>query len=170
MMEPTEAELTGTFNPASVKTIDGTVVDEGKFKIAGAGPDMLWLRIRTGDGQIVTVNVGPRNYVATQDFYIVRGDRIHLTGSDVTATASGKHVFLPTEIAYNSHVLRLRSASGTPLWEGRTTSTTEQPGTTSPTTPAPSAGSHTPSTETTPTPGTSATPGTTGEPNEPNKP
>ena len=152
LAEPVEAELTGTFNPASIKTIEGTVVDTGKFKVAGTGPDLLWLRVRTDDGQIVTVNLGPRGYVAAQDFYIVRGDRLHLTGSDVTTTVAGKHVFLPTEITYNSQVLRLRSATGTPLWEGQGARAT------TPTTP-------TPGTETTPetTPDTTSTARTSGE-------
>lgn len=100
---------------------------------------MLWLLIRTDDGRTVLANLGPRSYISAQDFYIVRGDRIRLTGSDVT-TASGRHVWLPTDVTYNNHVLRLRSASGTPLWEGQAAG------------PAPSA--------------TRAT----GEPNEPNQP
>jgi sporulation protein YlmC with PRC-barrel domain len=131
LAEPTEAELTGTFNPTSIKTMEGTVVDTGKFKVAGTGPDMLWLRVRTDDGQIVTVNLGPRGHVAAQDFYIVRGDRLHLTGSDVTTTVAGKHVLLPTEITYDNQVLRLRSATGTPLWEGQGARATTQPDATS---------------------------------------
>jgi sporulation protein YlmC with PRC-barrel domain len=154
LTEPTEAELTGTFNPASVRTIEGTVIDEGKFRSAGTGPDMLWLRLRTDSGQIVPVNVGSRSYVAAQDFYVVRGDRIRLTGSEVPATAPDKHVFLPTEITYNHQVLRLRSPSGAPLWQRQTEGTA----------PAPSTEPAIPST---PAPGTT---GTSREPNEPNMP
>ncbi len=81
---------------------------------------MLWLRVRTNEGRTVLANLGPRNYVSGQDFYIVRGDRVHLTGSEVATTAAGRRVFLTTEIMYNGHMLRLRSATGTPLWEGQT--------------------------------------------------
>jgi hypothetical protein len=65
------------------------------------------------------VNLGPRSYISAENFYIVPGDRIRLTGSHVAATASGKQVFLPTEVRFNGQTLRLRSATGTPLWEGR---------------------------------------------------
>ncbi len=121
LIEPAPNELTGTFDPATVTTIDGTVLNVGKFKATATSPDMLWLRVRTTDGRIVLVNLGPRSYVSTQDFYIVRGDQIHLTGSEVAAGATGKRVFLPTQVTYNNHALRLRSETGTPLWEGQTT-------------------------------------------------
>jgi sporulation protein YlmC with PRC-barrel domain len=121
LIEPAPNELTGTFDPATVATIDGTVLNVGKFKAPATGDDMLWLRVRTTDGRIVLVNLGPRRYISTQDFYIVRGDRIHLTGSEVATAVADKRVFLPTQVTYNSHVLRLRSETGTPLWEGQAT-------------------------------------------------
>jgi hypothetical protein len=128
--EPTPDELTGKFNPSAITSMDGTVTDVGKFRAAATGQDMLWLRVRTTDGRMVLVNLGPRSYVSGQDFYIVRGDRIHLTGSEAATVAGGRRVlFLPTEITYNSHTLRLRSATGTPLWES-------QMGTTEPSTSA----------------------------------
>ncbi len=117
--EPTSAELTGTFNASNITTVDGTVIAVGKFQTT-TGSEMLWLRVRPETGQPVLVNLGPRNYISTQDFYMVPGDRIHLTGSQVAATASGKEVFLPTEIRYNGQMLHLRRATGTPLWEGKT--------------------------------------------------
>ncbi len=133
--EPAPNELTGMFNPATITTIDGTVLNVGKFKPTATGQDMLWLRVRTTDGRTVLVNLGPRSYISTQDFYIVRGDQIHLTGSEVATTAAGRRVFLPTQVTYNSHVLRLRSETGTPLWEGQTTALgytpPEEPGMTS---------------------------------------
>ncbi len=126
MGEPTPAELTGTFNPSSITTIDGTVVAEGRFQPT-SGSEMLWLRVRPETGQPVLVNLGPRSYISAQDFYVVPGDRIHLTGSKVAATASGKQVFLPTEVTYEGHTLRLRSATGAPLWEGQTGTTATPP-------------------------------------------
>jgi sporulation protein YlmC with PRC-barrel domain len=168
---PTPSELTGTFNPSTITMIDGTVVDVGKFRATATGEDMLWLRVRTADGRTVLVNLGPRMYVSTQDFYVVPGDRIHLAGSEVAAAATGKRVFLPTQVTYSNHVLRLRSETGTPLWEGQTAT----PGATPP---SHSATGQTPATETPPpqtaTPDLSGTHGTRSgiadEPNEPNKP
>jgi sporulation protein YlmC with PRC-barrel domain len=129
---PTAAELTGTFNSASVTSIEGTVAEEGKFQPTSSAPEMLWLRVRTSNGPTVLVNLGPRSYISSQDFYIVPGDQIHLSGSEV-ATASGKRVFLPTQVTYGSQTLKLRSETGTGLWEGQAmTPGASQPGTTSP--------------------------------------
>ena len=129
---PTAAELTGTFNPASVTSIDGTVAEEGKFQPTASAPEMLWLRVRTSNGQTVLVNLGPRSHISSQDFYIVPGDRIHLSGSEVAATAAGKRVFLPTQVMYNNQMLKLRSDTGTGLWESQaTTPGAQQPETTS---------------------------------------
>ena len=132
---PTAAELTGTFNPSSITSIDGTVTEEGKFQPTASAPEMLWLRVRTSSGQTVLVNLGPRSYISSQDFYIVPGDQIHLSGSEVAATASGKRVFLPTQVTYSNQTLKLRSETGTGLWEGQaTTPGAQEPGTTSPST------------------------------------
>lgn len=117
MKAPTEADLTGTFDPARVSTIEGTVTDLGKYKCSKTGMDVLWLRIRTDDGQIVAVNAGPRKYVAGQDFYVVKGDRIGLTGSYVPAATAGKRIFLPMEITFGENTLRLTDSNGRPLWE-----------------------------------------------------
>jgi sporulation protein YlmC with PRC-barrel domain len=125
--EPMENELMGTFDLANVKTVEGTVTEIGKVRSATRGHDLLWLRVRTNEGQTLLVNAGPRDYVSKQDFYIVKGDRVRLTGSEVQATAVGKRVFIPSEIMHENHVLRLHSATGTPLWEGQMTTTPEAP-------------------------------------------
>jgi sporulation protein YlmC with PRC-barrel domain len=117
MAEPAAAELIGTFDPANISTVRGTVIDEGKFTITPTGPALLWLTIRTDNGRTVNANLGPRDYISSQDFYVVKGDQIRLKGSDVAATTPGARVFLPTEVSYGDHVLRLRNESGTPLWE-----------------------------------------------------
>jgi hypothetical protein len=163
--EPKAADLTGTFNASNITTLDGTVIGMGKFQPT-TGSEMLWLRVRPETGEPVLVNLGPRSYLSTQDFYFVPGDRIHLTGSKVAASTSGKQVFLPTEIRYNGQTLRLRSATGTPLWEGQGTAavggkpaTSEQPKADSATPPL----GYTPA-ESRATTGTSATAGQTATP------
>lgn len=121
MAEPTAAELMGTFDPANITTIRGTVTDTGKFKMAAAPgaaeKDMLWLRVRTEDGQTTLVHLGPRDYISRQNIFLVRGDEVRLTGSHVPATAAGRRVFLPTELVYGDQTLRLRSQTGTGLWQ-----------------------------------------------------
>lgn len=145
--EPTAEDLTGTFNPAKVTSVEGTVLDEGKFRTTPTGPEMLWLRIRTNDNRTLLVNLGPRSYISEQKFYVVPGDRIHLSGSEVPAEARGREVFLPTEITYEDQTLRLRNATGTPLWEGQGT-----------TTPAPTTPGRQPGATTTPSTSTPAKP------------
>ena len=53
----------------------------GKSQSAG-GPDVIWLRVQMSDGKLINVQVGPRDYVSKQDFVVVTGDRVHLTGWD----------------------------------------------------------------------------------------
>ncbi len=113
---PTAAELSGAFNAACMTTLEGAVTEIGKTRFAAMDRDILWLRLRTNEGQTVLVNVGPRDYISRQDFYVVEGDRITLTGSHVQAIA-GTRVFLPTRIIHENHLLRLRDSSGNALWE-----------------------------------------------------
>ncbi len=102
------------FDPAKVRTIEGTVVDISKSAIGPAGTDMLALRLRTADDKIVVVNLGPRDYISKQNFYVVNGDRITVTGSEVTA--GERPVLVATEIRDNDQILRLRNPNGYPLW------------------------------------------------------
>jgi sporulation protein YlmC with PRC-barrel domain len=137
MAEPSAQDLAGTFNPASISTMEGTVVAQGKFTPHTGGPEMLWLLVRADDGRTILADLGPRSYISAQNFYVVRGDRIRMTGSEVT-TASGKHLFLPTDVTYGSQALRLRSASGAPLWKEAAAEAAATPGpTTSQTPPSP---------------------------------
>lgn len=113
-MESFDAPGAVSFDPAKVRTIQGTVVGIGKSATRVAGADMLALRLRTADDKIVLVNLGPRDYIGKQNFYVVNGDRITVTGSEVIA--GERPVFLATEIRSDAQILRLRNPSGHPLW------------------------------------------------------
>jgi sporulation protein YlmC with PRC-barrel domain len=102
------------FNPDRVRTIEGIVVDTGKLGGRAASAGMLALRLKTADDKIITVNLGPRDYVSRQNFYIVDGDHIAVTGADVTI--QGRPVFLATQIKSDGQTLALRDSSGHPLW------------------------------------------------------
>ena len=103
---------TMTFNPSEVKTIEGTIVDTGRLRMVG--PGMLGLRLKTAGGRIVLVNLGPRDYISHQDFMVVDGDHVAITGAD--ATIGGRPVFVATQVSRAGHVLKLRDSSGHPLW------------------------------------------------------
>jgi sporulation protein YlmC with PRC-barrel domain len=101
------------FDFAHKQTIEGTVVDTGKLGGAAA-PGLLALRLKTADDKIVTVNLGPRDYISHQNFYIVDGDRIAVTGAQ--GTLDGRPMVMATDIRSDGQVLHLRDASGHPLW------------------------------------------------------
>jgi sporulation protein YlmC with PRC-barrel domain len=103
-----------TFDPANVRTIEGTVIDVGKSGAGAPGSNLLALRLKTADDKIVTVNLGPRDYISKQNFYVVNGDRITVTGSELTV--GERPTFLATEIRSDGQILRLRNPSGHPLW------------------------------------------------------
>lgn len=119
-----DVPATMNFDPAKVRTIEGTVIDIGKSRAGPAGADMLALRLRAADGKIILVNLGPRDYISKQNFYVVNGDRITVTGSEVTA--GERPVFLATEIRSDDQLLRLRNPSGHPLWLEPTPTYTEE--------------------------------------------
>jgi sporulation protein YlmC with PRC-barrel domain len=110
------AEL--TFNPAVIRTVTGTVIGVGKtsLRVAGGGEarENLSLRMRTSDNRVITIYLGPRDYIAQQDFYAVNGDKITATGSETTA--GGQSLLLATQVMSNGRTLRLRDADGRPLW------------------------------------------------------
>lgn len=103
-----------TFDPANVRTIEGTIVGINKIGTGAPDADMLSLQLRTTEGRVVTVNLGPRDYISKQNFYVVNGDRITVTGSEVTI--GERPAFLATEVKMGDHLLRLRNPSGHPLW------------------------------------------------------
>jgi len=103
---------TMSFNPSDVKTIEGTIIDTGRLGTAGAG--MVGLRLKTADGEIVLVNLGPRDYISKQNFIMVDGDHVAITGADVTI--NGRPMFVATQVNRDGQILKLRDSSGHALW------------------------------------------------------
>jgi hypothetical protein len=130
--------------------------------------DVVWLRVKTTDDRIVNVQVGPRDYVSKQGFFIVKGDRLHLTGWDARAAGApgATPVFVAQDISQDGHEVQLRNDSGAPLWtSGAGIRGQPERGTMGQT-----STNETPSSQMA-TPGSTGTPGTrsrtNGEPNEP---
>ncbi|MEN6336211.1 MAG: PRC-barrel domain-containing protein [Phycisphaerales bacterium] len=113
------------FDPAAVKTVEGTVTALGKSTHAAGGPDMLLMQIQTDSGDLVTVNAGPLNYVSKQDFYAVNGDRVSVTGSTVRGSNGAE--IMAARISKNGQVLTLRNRDGQPVWD-RSSDTGQQSG------------------------------------------
>jgi sporulation protein YlmC with PRC-barrel domain len=113
-----------SFNPANVHTINGTVMDVGKFLPAQAGLEGLQLRVKADDGKTVIVFLGPRDYITQQSFLVASGDRVTVTGAD--AKIGSRSVLLATQIKSNDQSLQLRDVNGKPLWTESGAATTNQ--------------------------------------------
>jgi sporulation protein YlmC with PRC-barrel domain len=113
-----------SFNPANVHTINGTVMDVGKFLPAQAGLEGLQLRVKADDGKTYIVFLGPRDYITQQNFLIASGDRVTATGAD--AKIGSRSVLLASQIKSNDQSLQLRDANGKPLWTESGTATRNQ--------------------------------------------
>jgi len=118
------------FNPNTVKTIKGTVQSVGTFKPEGAPAGTspgLRLRVKTSDGNLVTVFAGPSSYAEQQNFFAKRGDDITITGSE--SKVGQRSVIIASELKKGSQTLPLRDKSGKPLWTTGQSSTSSQTGT-----------------------------------------
>ncbi len=107
------------FNPSTVKTIQGTVQSVGTFKPEGApvgASGGLRLRVKTSDGQLVTVVAGPIWFAEQQSFFVAPGDQISITGSEMKMGA--RSVIVASEFKKGDQTLQLRDQSGKPLWRG----------------------------------------------------
>jgi hypothetical protein len=105
------------FNAGTVKTITGTVESVGSFKPEGATAGAtggLRLRVKTSDGQTVIVHAGPISYAEQQEFFVMPGDQISITGSETKMR--GRSVILASEVKKDGKTLELRDKTGKPLW------------------------------------------------------
>ena len=119
-----------SFNPANVKTIQGTVQSVGTFKPEGATAGFaggLRLRVKTSDGNLVTVYAGPTSSAEKNNFFVKSGDQITITGSE--SKIGPRTVIVASELKKGSQTLQLRDKSGKPLWTmGGASSPAGQPG------------------------------------------
>ncbi len=105
------------FNPSTVKTITGTVESVGSFKPEGAPAGAtggLRLRVKTSDGQTMTIYAGPVAFAEQKNFFVMPGDQITITGSETKIR--GRSVLLASELKKGDQTLQLRDKSGKPLW------------------------------------------------------
>jgi len=119
-----EGQAAVSFNPANVHTINGTVMDVGKFLPAQAGLEGLQLRVKADDGKTYIVFLGPRDYITQQNFLVASGDRVTVTGAD--AKIGSRSVLLASQIKSNDQSLQLRDVNGKPLWTESGAATTNQ--------------------------------------------
>lgn len=106
-----------SFNPSTVKTLKGTVQSVGSFMPEGATagvPGGLRLRVKTSDGNLMTVHAGPASYAEQKNFFVAPGDEISITGSE--SKIGQRSVIVASELKKDDQTLQLRDQSGKPLW------------------------------------------------------
>lgn len=102
------------FQPGTVETVRGTVQSVGTFRLQGVSHAGLRLRIKTDEGKMLVVRVGPLSYIEHQNISFHRGDQVTVTGSPVRA--GWRHVIVASQITMGDKTVTLRTKEGKPLW------------------------------------------------------
>jgi hypothetical protein len=103
------------FNPKTVETISGEVVNVGKITPNKCSSYGIHLMVKT-DKETISVHVGPGWYIENQDTKIEPKDKIEVKGSRIIY--EDKPVIIATEIKKGGDILTLRNAKGFPVWSG----------------------------------------------------
>ncbi len=115
LMNVEPAEARARFDPGAVQTVSGQVVSVNRVRVGRGARVRLLLATPT---ERIPITLGPAGYIAGQKFILAPGDQVSITGSRVVGRR-GKPVIIATEVNKQDQVLRLRDASGVPLWRGR---------------------------------------------------
>jgi len=105
----------GAYNPATLETISGEVMDIEKTVPMRRMNEGLALVVKT-EKETVTIHLGPSWYLERLDAKIVKGDKVEIKGA--RTTLAGKPIILAAEVKKGDNVLVLRDASGVPVWAG----------------------------------------------------
>ncbi len=100
---------TGCIDAATITTISGTIE-----KVAmGYGIQMPSLAVKSGEGKLVTMKIGPERTLLQADFELKAGD--HVTARYAFASCTEEYVALQLTNAAGV-VITLRNDDGTPAW------------------------------------------------------
>jgi hypothetical protein len=110
-----EGRYGGMYNPKSVEKISGEVLDLTRITPMGGMSQGMHLTLKTDKGS-VEVHLGPAWYLERQDVAIAPGDRLEIKGSRVRM--GQRDVLIAAEIKKGNQILRLRDATGYPIWSG----------------------------------------------------
>ena len=102
------------FDPAALTTIQGEVVEIQRVD-RGRRHRGVHLTVAVGSER-VAVHLGPDFYVDAQPVTLARGDAVEVTGARITF--DGAPAIVAQEVRRGVDVLKLREASGVPLWRG----------------------------------------------------
>jgi len=98
---------------AAEKVYSGTIKTVVSFQ-APDGNVGVHFDLKTDEGRIVSVHVGPAVYIGMQNFFFFADDKVEIVGSPTTADGN---VFITAKsIQKGSSILVLRDDAGKPKW------------------------------------------------------
>ncbi|MEJ2673261.1 MAG: hypothetical protein P8168_13885 [Deltaproteobacteria bacterium] len=107
------------YNPQTVTTVTGMVekLEELPSMGRGAGRGMTYRGavLKTAKGSVL-VHMGPSWYLDQQKFAVKPGDKLEVTGSQVTL--KNRPAIIAQSITVNGKTLTLRDNQGLPAWRG----------------------------------------------------
>lgn len=115
----TERPYIRPFNPATVQTIKGSVVEVKKIGLEGRENFGVHLTVKTEKGPI-EVHVGPSFFLEKNKFQISENESIEVTGSMINE--GNKNFIIASDLKIGDKSLKLRDAQGIPLWRNTGTS------------------------------------------------
>jgi hypothetical protein len=103
------------YDPAKVETVKGQVISQESITCPSGNCQGIGVTLKTGATNIV-VHLGPQWYLDKQSVKLAAGDTVVVKGSRMSL--QGEDVFVAAEVAKGSEILKLRDASGVPVWAG----------------------------------------------------
>lgn len=79
-----------------------------------AGSDAVAVLVKTGAGNIATVQLAPHDYLKEIDCWLKTGDQVEVTGAKVEGSADQ---IVAREVVFGNSTMLLRDDKGTPIWE-----------------------------------------------------
>jgi alanine racemase len=104
------------YNPKTVETLGGEVVSVDKFAPGRKMSYGVHFTLKT-DKEAIPVHLGPSWYMEKQAVVLASGDKVEVTGSRITY--EGNPTIIAAEVKKGGQVLKLRDATGVPVWAGQ---------------------------------------------------
>jgi hypothetical protein len=103
------------YDVRTLTTVDGEVLGADRVPIGDRLAGSVRLAVRTDSEHPVTVLLAPGWYLDRNGVRLGRAQRVEIKGSRVMR--GGEPVILATEVRSGESTVKLRDASGRPLWE-----------------------------------------------------
>ncbi len=106
------------YDPQTVTTVTGTVEKLEELTMgrpSGMGMKFREVLLKTDKGSL-TVHLGPIWYLEQQKFAAKVGDKVEVTGSQVTL--NNQPSIIAKDVTVNGKTLNLRNDQGIPVWRG----------------------------------------------------